>query len=589
MSKILRTIAAAALLARLAPTCLSQATIVINATPSHSIPSTLCKSFSKAIRFGDGGLYAELLQNRAFQQVDVTNQASALTAWAAVGDTSITVIADTTPLSSALPNALQVTVPTGSTGSVGFSNSGYWGINVNTSWTYEASLYYRFPTATTFSGPLTIALTSSSGVVLASKALTISGKNTGWTQLTTTLTATKAPSNTNNLFTVTVNGATAAGQTIHFAFLSLFPPTYKGRANGMRVDIANAMAALGPSFFRLPGGNNLGQTIPTRWQWNATVGALIDRPGRVGDWGYPNTDGLGLYEYMTFCEDVGMEAIMAIWAGYSLNGASVAQGAALEPYIQQSIDQINFVISTDITSGPGAVRASLGHPKPFALTYIEVGNEDFFSSTYPYRWTQYLGNLTALFPHHNTSKTQTATISASRHPRIPVCFTEFMATSYHANPVSSQVTLLNRASVHVYQTPKKHRFCWFLKLWILGWVFSAAISSECRMTVIAGINVNTSWTYEASLYYRFPTATTFSGPLTIALTSSSGVYDVHVYPPISDCINSLSQTPNLIGFDAGSVIHSTSYYVQHMFSLNRGDVYLPSTLPWANGTLYLVL
>ncbi|KZP01928.1 glycoside hydrolase family 51 protein, partial [Athelia psychrophila] len=76
-----------------------------------------------------------------------------------------------------------------------------------------------------------------------------------------------------------------------------------------------------------------------RWQWNATVGALIDRPGRVGDWGYPNTDGLGLYEYMTFCEDVGMEAIMAIWAGYSLNGASVAQGAALEPYIQQSIDQ----------------------------------------------------------------------------------------------------------------------------------------------------------------------------------------------------------------------------------------------------------
>lgn len=106
-----------------------------------------------------------------------------------------------------------------------------------------------------------------------------------------------------------------------------------------------------------------GQTIDTRWQWNATVGPLIDRPGRVGDWGYTNTEyapchssdppslvnnyissGLGLYEYMTFCEDVGMEAIMAVWSGYALSGESVAQ-ADLQPYIQQAIDQVR---SSDI-------------------------------------------------------------------------------------------------------------------------------------------------------------------------------------------------------------------------------------------------
>lgn len=130
-----------------------------------------------------------------------------------------------------------------------------------------------------------------------------------------------------------------------------------------------------PAFFRFPGGNNLeGQTFATRWQWNATVGPLLDRPGRVGDWGYVNTDGLGLYEYLIWFEDVGMEPFMAVWAGYSLDGESIAEGD-LEPYIQQAIDQINFVIGDPATSAPAALRAQLGHPEPFTLHYVEVGNE----------------------------------------------------------------------------------------------------------------------------------------------------------------------------------------------------------------------
>ncbi|KAF7972454.1 hypothetical protein HWV62_17936 [Athelia sp. TMB] len=489
---------------------------------------------------------------------DSSDQATALTAWAAVGDVTITAIADTVPLSIALPNSIQVSVPTGSTGSVGVSNSGYWGININTTWTYKASLYYRFPTATTFSGPLTIALTSSSGVVFASKSLTISGKNTGWTQLTTTLIPTKAPTDTNNLFTVTVNGATAAGQTIHLALLSLFPPTYKGRANGMRVDIAEAMAALGPSFFRLPGGNNLeGQTIPTRWQWNATVGPLINRPGRIGDWGYPNTDGLGLYEYLTFCEDVGMEPIMAIWAGYSLNGASVAEGAALEPYIQQSIDQINFVVSTDITSGPGAIRASLGHPKPFALTYVE----DFFSSTYYYRWTQYLGNLTTLFPD-----------------------IKFIATSYVADPVLSPVAL--QYDIHVYQTP-----AWFAdnSFYYDTFARDGTTYFEASSGEYAAISINSSNLYSTpnNGRFTFPEVQGSVGEAAFmtGLERNSDIVFAASYAPLLGHVNGSQWTPNLIGFDSGSVILSTSYYVQQMFSLSRGDVYLPSTLPKSGGTL----
>ncbi|KAG1861702.1 glycoside hydrolase superfamily [Suillus subluteus] len=155
-----------------------------------------------------------------------------------------------------------------------------------------------------------------------------------------------------------------------------------------------------------------GQSFSTRWQWNATVGKLIDCPGRVGDWGYINTDGLGLLEYMYLCEDMEMEPIMAVWAGYSLNGASLPENE-LTPYIQQAIDQINFVIGNPATSEPAALRASLGHPEPFPLQYVEIGNEDFFASeSYIYRWRDFVGNLTATFPQ-----------------------LKFIATSYPFNPI----------------------------------------------------------------------------------------------------------------------------------------------------------
>ncbi|KAG1841097.1 glycoside hydrolase superfamily [Suillus subluteus] len=171
-----------------------------------------------------------------------------------------------------------------------------------------------------------------------------------------------------------------------------------------------------------------GQSFSTRWQWNATVGKLIDRPGRVGDWGYINTDGLGLLEYMYLCEDMEMEPIMAVWAGYSLNGASLPENE-LTPYIQQAIDQINFVIGNPATSEPAALRASLGHPEPFPLQYVEIGNEDFFAlESYIYRWRDFVGNLTATFPQ-----------------------LKFIATSYPFDPILDPIP--KQYDNHVYQTP----------------------------------------------------------------------------------------------------------------------------------------
>ncbi|KAG5653563.1 hypothetical protein H0H81_012252 [Sphagnurus paluster] len=422
-----------------------------------------------------------VLQNRAFQKV-TPNTNAALLAWHPINAASLNVVAGPDPLSSALPNFLRVTVPETATGAVGFGNEGFWGIHVNTSWTYDASFYYRFPSATDKNVTLTVGLQTSKGQNLASSPVTVLGSQTTWTQIKTKLTPDTSPPSTANNFTITLDGAEAAGLAVDFSLLSLFPPTFKGRENGMRIDIAEngesqALAEMKPAFFRFPGGNNLeGQTTDTRWQWNATVGPLTDRPGRPGDWTYTNTDGLGLYEYLLLCEDLEMEPIMGVWSGYSLGGTSVT-GAALAPYIQQAIDQINFVIGDPATSAPAALRAALGHPKPFYLRYVEIGNEDNLGKargTYQNRWNLFVTKLKATFPQLR------------------------------------------------------------------------AVGEAAFMT---GLERNADIVFAAA------------------------------YAP-------LLATPNLVNFDSNTVHRSTSFYVQKMFSLNKGDEYLPSTLPTATGTLF---
>ncbi|KAG1730852.1 glycoside hydrolase family 51 protein [Suillus paluster] len=532
-------------------------TVDVNGTAAHTIPPLLFGQMFEATplnnvyhrsQSGDGGIYAELLQNRAFQQVK-PNTDAALLAWAPINGASIKVIADPSPLSNALPNSLELTIPSGISGQVGFGNEGYWGINVNSSWTYNASFYYKFPSASKFSGKLTVMLRSSTGSVYASASVPVSGSTTTWTQVAVPLTPTSSPASVANNFTVTVDGASASEETINFAMFSLFPPTFKGRANGLRMDIAQTLYDMKPSFFRLPGGNNLGQSVSTRWQWNATVGNLIDRPGRMGDWGYINTDGLGLLEYMYLCEDMEMEPIMAVWAGYSLGGESLPENE-LTPYIQQAIDQINFVIGDHAKSEPAALRASLGHPEPFPLQYIEIGNEDFFASeSYIYRWKHFAGNLTANFPQ-----------------------LKFIATSsnHKLDPIPKQY------DNHVYQTP--------------GWFAENAFyydSFERDGTYYfageyAVVSTNASNLYGTSAYGRlmYPDMQGSSGEAAFmtGLERNSDIIFAASYAPLLMNVADSKWTPNLISFDASQVYPSTSFYTQQLFSLNRGTEYLPSTL-----------
>lgn len=126
------------------------------------------------------------------------------------------------------------------------------GIKVNSSWVYDASLYFKFPTASSYSGTLTLALQTTGGQVLAKQTTTIKGSQTQWAQVQMKLQPTTTLPNTDNIFTVTVDGSEAAGQTIHFAMFSLFPPTFKNRPNGMRIDIAEVRAPLRFSHVQSP-------------------------------------------------------------------------------------------------------------------------------------------------------------------------------------------------------------------------------------------------------------------------------------------------------------------------------------------------
>ncbi|KAJ7484526.1 glycoside hydrolase family 51 protein [Mycena latifolia] len=535
-------------------------TVTVSATASHPIPTTLWgQMFEDISHSGDGGLYAELLQNRAFQQV-TPNTTAALNAWHPINEASLSVVADIVPVSSALPNSLQVIIPAGRTGPVGVGNEGYWGIKVAAGSTYTASFHYRFPTASSFKGSVTVGLQTAAGKSLVSTTVPVSASSTAWTLVNVTLHPTASAANTANNFTVTLDGASASGQTVHFALFSLFPPTFKNRPNGMRVDIATTLSEMGPSFFRLPGGNNLeGETVAQRWQWNATVGPLLSRPGRVGDWGYINTDGLGLMDYLNWCEDLNMQPIMAVWSGFALGGTSVAE-AQLGPYIQQAIDQINFVIGDPTKSSAAALRASLGHPAPFTLNYVEIGNEDFFApSTYTYRWHDFVTALTAEFPNIH-----------------------FIATTDTFDPILSPNPL--QYDVHVYQTPT-----WFAQnsFFYDGFERNATKYFEGEY---AAISTNSSDIFGTPADGRltFPTMQSSTGEAAFmtGLERNADIVFSASYAPLLNHVANSQWTPNLVSFDAGNVYPSTSYYVQKLFSLNRGDEYIPSTLPTPSGTLF---
>ena len=360
--------------------------------PTAKVSPTLYGLMTEEINHSyDGGIYAELVSDRA-----IRSGFGALFHWdmVAPGNSQVNISVDeSTGPSAAQPRSLKVSVKAATEAApAGVENDGYWGIAVRPNTVYSGSFWAKTDTSGV---PVTVRLENDqTGLVEAET--TVTGLTSGWKEYKYTLKTGGVPVTSNNHLILTMSRPA----TVWFNLVSLFPPTYDGTLHGNRIDIMKLLAAMHPEFLRLPGGNYLeGNSIAERFDWKKTIGPWIDRPGHQSPWSYYSTDGMGLLEFLEWCQDLHMQPVLAVYAGYSLNHEHVNPGPDLVPYVQDALDEIQYVTGGTDTKW-GAERAKDGHPAPFALRYVEIGNEDWFdrSGSYDGRFAQFYHAIKKAYP-----------------------------------------------------------------------------------------------------------------------------------------------------------------------------------------------
>ncbi|EGG09290.1 family 51 glycoside hydrolase [Melampsora larici-populina 98AG31] len=538
--------------------------ITLKDKPTHEIPKLYGMMYedinvghpSIKTHSGDGGYYAEMLRNRALQRKNITNQQDALEAWSSIGNIKLSAVdlSKSLPLSEALPNALEVTVPAGQEGAI--VNSGYWGMKVDKSWTYTASFYAKTATKGIRCGPKTtvrLMSVAQPARVLAKQTVRPSCLTDKWQRFEVQLNPKHSGIDANNAFTITFVSDSTNDEVIHITLASLFPPTFKNRPNGVRIDLAEATAALKQTFFRWGGfnhrsdefehlSNNIeGYSPDDRWKWYETVGPLTERPGRKGNWGYTNTDGFGLFEVLQFVEDLNMEFIASVWSGLNLSPFRAVPESEIDKYIQEGVDMLNFIVGP-VSTKQGALRASLGHPKPFNVRFVEVGNEDFFdSNTYTYRWKHIAPVLMKQFPQ-----------------------LKFVATTLPNQPELSPAPF--GWDIHSYNTAE-----WYVQ-------HTQDYDSFPRN----GPKIFQLELGKDRRAQRYIEGAVAEAAYMTGFERNSDIVEGIAYAPTLCNIQvpEASQWhPNLIDFDVLGVYPTASYYVQQMFATYLGDKYLPSNLP----------
>jgi alpha-L-arabinofuranosidase len=477
----------------------------------------------------DGGIYAELVRNRTFQ-----DDPSTPVDWTLIKSpnsvASISLDHGSGP-SPELPVSLELDI-TAANGRVGVANGGYWGIPVKPDTLYYASFYAEAGPG--FAGPIHVSIESDDGLhTWATGEVTL--QPGPWRKYSLSLLTGKVPESERNRL---VLWSGDPGQ-VWLDLVSLFPPTWDNRPNGNRIDLMQLLAAMKPAFLRLPGGNYLeGKSLETRFAWKRTIGPLIDRPGHFDSaWGYRSTDGLGLLEYLDWCEDLNMQPVLAVFDGLTLNKQTppIPAGPALEPYVQSALDEIEYVTG-DTTTRWGAVRASDGHPAPFPLTYVEVGNEDFFDripGSYDSRFAQFYDAIKERYPSLQVIATAPVT---SRHP-------DLLDEHFYRSPGQ-----MESDAGHYDHYPRNGP-----KIFVGEWAtregsptpnLDAALGDAAWMT---GLERNSDLVVMASYAPLF----------------------VNVNP------GAMQWHTDLIGYDALHSYGSPSYYAQVIFSRYHGNVVLP--------------
>jgi len=509
------------------------------------VQKTMWGIFFEDINFGaDGGIYAELVKNRSFEF------GAPLMGWKELkqnnANGSLLILNRGEQFSN--PRYARFTVRTAE--GYGVSNEGFRGMGIRSGEQYDFSVLAR-----TIEGNvnLRVELVNAANEKIGATSISLGGKE--WKKYTGTImaTATDAKAKLNIWFEGT--------GMVDADIISLFPQkTWKNRPGGLRADLVQLLADMKPGFLRFPGGCIVeGRDLENRYQWKKTIGAVDDREVIINRWNtefrhkltpdYYQSFGLGFYEYFLLSEDIGAEPLPILNCGMAcqFNTAEVVPADELDPYIQDALDLIEFA-NGNINSTWGKKRAELGHPNPFNLTMLGVGNENW--------GPQYIERL-QLFTKAIKQK----------YPVIQL----ITSTGYSPNPqfkfMDSALRKLNVDIIdeHYYQTPN-----WFLmnaakydhydrkgpKIF-LGEYASQSVrigSADNKNTLLCALG-------EAAFM--------------TGLERNADIVTMAAYAPLFAHVSDWQWTPNLIWFDNARSYATPSYYVQQLFSRNRGTHVVP--------------
>lgn len=474
--------------------------------------------FEEINHAGDGGLYAELIRNRSME-----DNLSAPDGWIALGNTEISLEADNM-LNTVQQRALKVNIKSLNGG---VRNEGYWGMNIVKGRTYSLSFWIR--TDTNYDATITAELINNSGRRIGHTAIEVSATQE-WQKLTATITATGDDGHGYFALRGSKTGV------IYLDVVSLFPPTFKDRPNGCRPDLAQMLADLHPRFMRFPGGCYIegayadGRT--NRFEWKKSVGPIEERPGHLNrNWGYRVTDGLGYHECLQLAEDLGASALFVVNMGIGHDWKVDENN--IDPFIQEALDAIEYARGSATETFYGRMRAKNGHPEPFDLKYMEIGNEQEFMlnrDDYMKRYMQFYRAIKTRWPDMH-----------------------LVADSYYFDNVTEPVELKDE---HYYETPE-----FFINQY--GRYDNQSASSTKIYVGEYAVTKDCGWW--GNMNAAIGEAVFMQG-----CENNSESVTMMSYAPIFTHEENCAWRPDMIRFNASLSYGTPSYYVQRMFSNNIG-------------------
>lgn len=492
--------------------------------PGHPVSDTLWGIFFEDINCSaDGGIYSELVRNRSFEDAPQPEHWTLQT----VGSANATFAVNTNkPMPGLSPGSrnqrsLELSVQQADAWSpVRLVNEGFWGMAVEKGKKYALSFSAR--SGKGFNGVLLAQLRSPNGLVCASGEVRSIGADWNHYELLLASEATEPAAQL--VLTVTSPG------TLQLDMVSLFPrDTWKGR--GLRPDLMQMLAGLQPAFMRFPGGCWVeGDTMEFAYRWKETIGDISQRRTQYNIWQYHATHGVGFHEYLQMCEDLRAEPLFVINCGMSHR--ETVPMAGMEPYVQDALDAIEYC-NGPATSRWGAVRAANGHPAPFNLKYMEIGNENG-GPDYAERW--------ALF--HKAIK--------SRYPEMTL-----IANQWGGSPTNIVPAVIDE---HYYSTPEffiqqAHRYDSYDRKGPRIYVGEYAVTQGCgqgNLRAAIGESV-----------------------FMMGMERNSDMVVMASYAPLFANVNYKRWNPDLICYDSSRSYGLPSYYVQQLFSKFAGGVVLP--------------